>query len=141
MGMQKKLRNIPERLNPGDSEPRRCSPGSIEQKLDMCEAGDLRGDEILHQHGMEDWYEEGGDPNELNEMLNNFHVDMSEEGREGDEMSGDDHSFGLQGGEFEIEGQKHIQSGTPGQSSPEAESGEVNQITRRIPRTKGLERT
>lgn len=44
---------IPERLNPGDPEPEWCSPGSIEQQLDMCEEGDLRGEEISHLHGIE----------------------------------------------------------------------------------------
>ncbi|OFZ55638.1 MAG: hypothetical protein A2428_14895 [Bdellovibrionales bacterium RIFOXYC1_FULL_54_43] len=108
----RKRRDIPERLNPGDPEPLEGSPGSIEQQLDMSETGELRGDEILHSHG--NLPSEDPDLEDPNEMLTNFHFDMAEEGREGDEMSGDDHSSGLQGGEREMENQDHIASGLPG---------------------------
>lgn len=91
--------------------PNACAPGSIEQQLDMCESGNLRGDEILHLHG------HLNQPTEDNEMLNNYRVDMSEEDREGDEESGDDHSAGLQGGETELKNQSHIDSGLPGGTS------------------------
>ncbi len=57
------------------------------------------------------------DPKPLDEVINQFRPDMSEENREGDEMSGDDHSFGLQGGETEIKNQSHIDSGLPGNMS------------------------
>jgi hypothetical protein len=59
----------------------RCPSGSLEQKLDMCEGGSMRGDELLR--------ERTDHPN--------FNVDMSEDSREGDEMSGDEHSSGHQG--------------------------------------------
>ncbi|MBI3544362.1 MAG: hypothetical protein HY075_13910 [Deltaproteobacteria bacterium] len=89
---------LPERRNPGDDEAERCSPGSIEQQLDMCEEGSLRGDDILHEHGRRA-VSSDGDPAEIGEenLEENWHVDLSEEDREGDEMSGDEHSSGLQG--------------------------------------------
>lgn len=64
----------------------------------MCETGELRGDEILHESRAQP----------------GMRIDMSEENREGDEMSGDEHSSGLQGGEPELESQPHIDSGIPG---------------------------
>ncbi|OFZ42678.1 MAG: hypothetical protein A2070_09680 [Bdellovibrionales bacterium GWC1_52_8] len=99
MSMARKMRlsEIPERRSPGDEEPVRGSPGSIEQQLDMSEEGDLRGDEIQFHHGIvEDERDEGAGPLDLM-MSDNYNVDMSEENREGDELSGDEHSFGLQG--------------------------------------------
>jgi hypothetical protein len=77
-----------------------CPPGSIEQQLDMCEEGSLRGEEVLREHRDHP----------------SFAVDLSEEDREGDEMSGDEHSGGLQGGEPELSspGQLHISTGLPG---------------------------
>lgn len=78
-----------------------CAPGSIEQQLDMCETGNLRGEETLRQH----------------KDHGNFAMDMSEEDREGDEMSGDDHSSGLQGEEEELKHQPHLDSGIPGDES------------------------
>jgi len=87
------------------SEEQNCQPGSIEQQLDMCETGSLRGEEVLR----------------ANREHPNFNVDMSEEDREGDEMSGDDHSSGLQGGEPELRGQKHISSGMPGDQTEHEE--------------------
>lgn len=104
--------NIPERLNPGDPEPLRGSPGSIEQQLDMCEEGDLRGDEILHRHGL-DVPEQDDELLLVDERTGRFQI-LSEPDREDDEMTGDDHSSGLQGGEFEVEDQYHIDSGAPG---------------------------
>lgn len=77
-------------------------PGSITQQLDMNESGPLRGDEILHHHGLPDPAgRPDGDPMPLaaDRMEHNYQVNMSEEGREGDEESGDEHSSGLQGGE------------------------------------------
>ena len=103
---------------PGDPEPGYCSPGSIEQQLDMCEQGSLRGDQILHNHGIEDENEDKGQPDsihELDSILNQYYeVDLAEVGREGDEITGDDHSSGLQGGETEIKGQIHLGTGLPG---------------------------
>ncbi|MEW6057495.1 MAG: hypothetical protein AB1540_12860, partial [Bdellovibrionota bacterium] len=56
-----------------------------------------------------------GNPVELDRMAEqNWHVDLSEENREGAEMSGDEHSAGLEGGEREIEQQSHISTGLPG---------------------------
>lgn len=82
-----------------EKQPGRGESGSIEQQLDMNESGPLRGDDISHQAHR---YGRGSN------------VDMSEYGREGDEMSGDDHSSGMQGGEPELSGQPHISTGMPG---------------------------
>jgi hypothetical protein len=113
---------VAERLSPGDREPFFGSPGSIEQKLDMCEGeGSMRGDEILHNHGLDanenesEYGVQGVD--ELIEANSNFQCDLSEESREGDEMSGDEHSSGWQGGEPELLGQPHIATGMPGDRS------------------------
>jgi hypothetical protein len=76
----------------------------IEQKLDMKERGPLRGEEVLRQHHTSDT---GG-------LTDRFAVDMAEKDREGDEMSGDEHSGGLQGGDSELVDQPHIDSGLPG---------------------------
>lgn len=75
-----------------------CAPESPEQKLDMCETGSLRGDEIERSHGLKTPKNPHPTMND-NQMESNFQVDMSEEGREGDEESGDEHSSGLQGDE------------------------------------------
>lgn len=112
------LKNKPkERLkelkDPGDEEVEYCSPGSIEQQLDMCEEGSLKGDDILFSHGL-DQGEGGEEIPSLEELMNRYEVDLSEENREGDEMSGDDHSSGLQGGEPELQRQLHIATGMPG---------------------------
>lgn len=115
MTTKKKLKEqIPMRKHPGDPEPESCAPGSIEQKLDMCEEGSLRGDDILHSHGkIGREYQEG--PLPLDQVIeDNYQVDLSEENREGDEMSGDDHSSGFEGDEVEISGQPHINTGMPG---------------------------
>jgi hypothetical protein len=95
---------LPERKDPGDPEAEWCSPGSIEQQLDMCEQGSLRGDDILHRHGHEP-RRSTGDPTALDQLDENWRMDLSEEDREGDEMSGD---------ESEIEGQVHIATALPG---------------------------
>ncbi|OFZ18104.1 MAG: hypothetical protein A2X94_13955 [Bdellovibrionales bacterium GWB1_55_8] len=106
-----KRRNIPERQDPGEAEPLPCSPGSIEQQLDMCEDGELRGDEVLHSHGLQK--NEKADLSSEDSMRTNFSVDMSEVDREGDEMSGDEHSLGLQGDEQQ-ELANQTESGIPG---------------------------
>lgn len=139
---KKRKELIAERKHPGDPEPAWCSPGSIEQKLDMCEEGSLRGDDILHSHGQEP-AKYTGDPAELDTLLNeNWEMDLAEEDREGDEMSGDEHSSGMDGGETEIEGQPHISTGLPGdrtrhesqdalvQGSVTPEEGEIPQSTK-----------
>lgn len=75
----------------------RCPAGSLEQQMDMCEGGSLRGEEVLreaHDHPL-------------------FSEDMAEEDREGDEMSGDEHSGGLQGGDSEFYEQEQA-DGLPG---------------------------
>ncbi len=80
----------------------------------MHESGKLRGDEVLHSHGKPE-RPPSGDPVPLDEILDSrWSMDLSEENREGDEMSGDEHSSGLEGGEQEIEGQSHIRTGMPG---------------------------
>lgn len=113
---------IAERRSPGDREPQYGSPGSIEQKLDMCEDDDsLKGDQVLFSHGIDS---DVGDSelglqgvDQLISKNNNFHIDLSEGNREGDEMSGDEHSSGWQGGESELAGQPHIATGMPGDRS------------------------
>ncbi len=83
----------PERKNPGDPEVEWCSPGSIEQQLDMCEEGSLRGDEIIHQHGIVTLNLGDSDPVEVDRNMEaNFNMDLSEENREGSEMSDDEYS-------------------------------------------------
>lgn len=109
---------FPELKDPGDNEPTNCTPGSIEQELDMCEEGSLRGDEILHSHGLTEKPTAG--PQSADQLLNRFEVDLGEENREGDEMSGDDHSSGLQGGEPELI-QPHIDTGIPGDETRRAD--------------------
>lgn len=88
-----------ELLEPGGIEPEFCAPGSIEQQLDMCEEGTLRGDEILHHHGDEN-APEANSETPVNLLMDRYEMDMAEEGREGDELSGDEHSSGLQGSEL-----------------------------------------
>jgi hypothetical protein len=92
----------------------RCRPGSIEQEVDMCEKGGLRGDVILYSHGREA-IPYTGNPIAVDRLIDRtYDMDCSEVDREGDEMSGDEHSSGLQGGDAEIEHQKHLTTGLPG---------------------------
>jgi hypothetical protein len=103
MSLKRKQKEvIAERRNPGDPEPESCSPGSIEQQLDMCEEGSLKGDNVSHR--IDEFKSTSqnlldGDPPELDSEINTFDVTMAERDREGSEYSGDDHSCGLQGGE------------------------------------------
>lgn len=78
---------IPERLNPGDPEPEWCSPGSIEQQLDMCEEGDLRGEEITHLHGVDvPEPRDGTDLIRKDEKSARFQI-LTEPDRENDDIS------------------------------------------------------
>ena len=123
----RETKNIPERLHPGEPEPATGSPGSIEQQLDMVEDGDLRGDQILYDHGTDEEHEDfeirpdHATPIDILMARNNCEMNLSEPDREGDEMSGDDHSSGLQGGEEELQHQPHIESGNPGDMSEKEE--------------------
>ena len=120
-------RNIPERLHPGEPEPTTGSPGSIEQQLDMVENGDLRGDQVLHDHGTDEEQEDfeirpdHATPIDILMARNNYEMNLGEPDREGVEMSGDDHTYGLQGGEQELHHQPHIDSGIPGEESEKEE--------------------
>ena len=110
------------RLHPGDPEPEFGAPGSIEQQLDMVEEGSLKGDQILHEHGRvpaSDLDARRGEPLGADELmaLESYDLDLAEESREGSEMTGDEHSSGLQGGESELQSQPHIDSGMPGEQS------------------------
>jgi len=111
-------RNVPLLKHPGDPEPQFGSPGSIEQQLDMVEEGDLRGDEVTRRTDLlvtpEDPNSE--DPLDLVSELQSFNMTRAERDREGDEMSGDDHSSGLQGEDFELQHQGATLTGTPGES-------------------------
>ncbi len=102
---------------------------TIEQHLDMKESGPLRGDEILHHHGIPPGDRDPSIGSE-DEMLENYKIDMSETNREGAEMSGDDHSAGLQGGETELRNQATIDAGIPGDATDHEES-EVDRIEAR----------
>jgi hypothetical protein len=95
--------------------------GTEAQHLDMLEDADPRGDDDLYSP--EDSLLDDSDEPVLgaDEMMANYNVDMSETQREGDEMSGDEHSSGLQGGEPEIEHQLAIDSGMPGHRSEHEE--------------------
>lgn len=116
---------ISERKDPGEEEPEYCSPGSIEQELDMCEEGSLRGDEILYSHGVDE--EATPEVPRLDQIINRYEVDLAEENREGDEMSGDEHSSGLQGGESELTRQVHIDTGLPGNRTLREEQIELTE--------------
>jgi hypothetical protein len=107
---------IPERKHPGDPEAENCSPGSIEQQLDMCESTPYRGEEVERhvQNKVSPSEPTSEDPQELVEEFDSFDMTMSEFSREGDELSGDDHSSGLQGEEMEIRDQRNIDTGVPG---------------------------
>lgn len=99
--------------------PGRTRRGSIEQQLDMCEEGPLRGDEILHQHGIPD-PTDSRPPLDDNLLQENYQIDMSEEWREGDEESGDEHSAGHQGSDqqelqYDTEDPEDSDSGSPGE--------------------------
>ncbi len=87
---------LPELKNPGDPESERGTPGSIEQQLDMCEEGSLRGDEVLHHHGMTEERGSVPTPTPVDLLLERYQLDLSEEDREGSEESGDEHSAGQQ---------------------------------------------
>ena len=108
---------IPLLKHPGDPEPEFGSPGSIEQQLDMVEEGDLKGDEVLRRTenvpNPEDPTSE--DPMDLFSEMQSFNMTLSERDREGDEMSGDDHSSGLQGQEVELQSQGSSRTGIPGE--------------------------
>ena len=123
---------IPERKRPGDREPEVCSPGSIEQQLDMCEEGSLRGDEVSRRTAHLPTPNEPAseDPADVLDEFNSFQVTMSERDREGDELTGDEHSSGLQGEESELSNQPSIDSGIPGAMSREqAESeGRIHRV-------------
>ncbi|MFN7685520.1 MAG: hypothetical protein ACK5QT_08930 [Oligoflexia bacterium] len=108
-----------QRLHPGDPEPEPGAPGSIEQQLDMVEEGSLRGEQVLHEKNRPfpgELKARQGEPLAADELmaLECYDLDLSEECREGAEMSGDEHSSGLQGGESELQGQPHLESGMPG---------------------------
>ncbi len=121
-------RDIPERLHPGEPEPATGSPGSIEQQLDMVENGDLRGDQVLYDHGANEEREDfeirpdHATPIDILMARNNYEMNLGEPDREGVEMSGDDHTYGLQGGEEELHHQAHISSGLPGEESEKDEN-------------------
>lgn len=53
-----------------------------------------------------------------------FEMNLSEENREGDEMSGDEHSLGPQGRESELMDPSHIGTGIPGDRTRRMEQNE-----------------
>lgn len=133
-GLYKKRRKewLDERNHPGDPSPERGAPGSIEQQLDMVEEGSLRGDQILHSHGVTppgDMRSRLGEPLGADELMAEqaFNLDLSEEMREGAELSGDEHSSGLQGDESELRSQPHMDSGLPGDGTRHEEWAERHQ--------------
>jgi hypothetical protein len=105
---------LKELKSPGAPSQEVGAPGSIEQQLDMVEHGSLRGDEILHHHGVVEEDHPLAHVPAVDELLDRYQMDFSEENREGAEASGDEHSAGLQGGEPELDGQPHINTGLPG---------------------------
>jgi hypothetical protein len=116
----------------------RSRRGSIEQHLDMIESGPLRGDEILHHHGIP----ERLDPRPpLDDRLleENYHPDMSEESREGDEESGDEHSSGLQGSDqqelqYDRDSPGDADSGAPGEMTEMLAHADPTKLSyRRVP--------
>lgn len=103
-------------------------PGSIEQQLDMVENGPgPKGDTLLRDHGKT--FDDKRDPNfvkelDADEMLQNFHINMGESNREGDEMSGDEHSAGLQGEDSEFTDQPTFDDELPGEETEKEEDRE-----------------
>lgn len=75
--------------------------GSDEQRLDVCNSGPYRGDDIIHSHGFVNENPDYAIEDEDLMMLN-YHMDLAEDGREGSDLSGDEHSSGLQGGDNEL---------------------------------------
>ena len=128
----------PHLLNPGDPEPEACAPGSIEQQLDMCESGSLRGDEILHHHGITEEAAPLPAVPPVDRLLDRYEIDLAEEGREGSELTGDEHSSGLQGGEAELRGQLHLTTGLPGDLSSRTELFERSDWTSREDLAEGI---
>ena len=104
------------------AEPANWDDMSFEQQLDMMEEGSLRGDELLHHHGLEAVGEDlarEGEPLGVDQLMarNAYEIDMAEESREGSELSGDEHSRGLQGGDSDLQSQPHLSSGLPGEQA------------------------
>lgn len=114
-------------------QPAPCEPGSIEQQLDMCETGPMRGDDVLHRHGYERELPKEARERMVptDEIMNTFRADMSEENREGMEMSGDEHSAGMQGGDSEFEHQAHIDTDMPGEQTQDDEDEQIDLDRRR----------
>lgn len=108
-------------MKPSKRDP--DASGSEAQHLDMYEGEDanLRGDALIHSRPAVERPEGGEEVLAVDEMMNNFNIDMSEEDREGDEMSGDDHSSGLQGGEQELNHQDNVDNGLPGERNEDDE--------------------
>jgi hypothetical protein len=71
------------------------------------------------------------DPHALTSILDRMRIDMSEADREGDEMSGDDHSSGLQG---ERLSDTHIDDGLPGEETDDDSAFEDDLQKRRLDR-------
>ena len=73
--------------------------GTEKQHLDMLEGGDSgpRGDDVSYSPDEAAIENAEQTKRGADEMMGTFNVDMSEEGREGDELSGDEHSSGMQG--------------------------------------------
>jgi hypothetical protein len=90
------------KVNRDDREPEPNAPGSIEQQLDMCETSGLKGEELSHSRSRGRTFTDGA---------------ILDADRETAEMSGDDHSMGLQGGDPETDTQPHPSSGLPGDES------------------------
>jgi len=108
-----------EELDPRSRYSPPSRAGSIEQQLDMIENGELRGDEILHSHGVKARTNPHPTLTE-DQMQRNYRIDMSEEGREGDEESGDEHSSGFQGEDEGITFKGEQDTGLPGEMTEQA---------------------
>ena len=115
---------LPEPRSNISDDPTMLPETSIEQQLDMVEEGGegLRGDDVLHQHGVNPHRPRADrDPLPADALTERFEMDMSEPDREGDDMSGDEHSSGLQGGESEVARDPHIDSGLLGEVEEDQE--------------------
>lgn len=113
-----------QRLNARADERLSEIPTSIEQLLDMNETSGLKGEEITHEKAPKTVEEEG--------EYTLYQMNMAEEGREGDEETGDDHSSGLQGGDSELTDQENIRSGLPGEEGLRLARAEFEESKRRI---------
>jgi len=93
----------------------------------MCDSGSLKGEDVIRNISKNSSPNDpsSGDPQELTSEFGTFDMSMAERDREGDDMSGDEHSSGLQGGDPEVEASSSVhENGMPGDLSNEQQAYE-----------------